>query len=105
MEIRINPGVIVINFDYLSYLICLSISGVANYSLDKLVDDVKDVVHSLGKQKCILVSHDWGGLIGWTVAAHYPELVDRFIVCNAPNVMQWKTTIESDWQQFKMSWY
>ena len=77
----------------------------ANYSLDKLVDDVKNVVDSLGKNKCILVSHDWGGLVGWTVAAHYPDLVDKFIVCNAPDIKHFKQAIESDWKQFFMSWY
>ena len=73
--------------------------------MDKLVDDVRDVVHGLGKQKCILVSHDWGGVVAWSVAAQYPDLVDRLVVCNAPTRWAWMETIENDWQQFHKSWY
>ncbi|XP_054161801.1 epoxide hydrolase 4-like [Oppia nitens] len=80
-------------------------SGVANYSLDKLVDDVRDFVVGIGKQKCILVSHDWGGLVAWTVSAKYPEIVDRFIVCNAPHIKSFMDTIETNWKQFFSSWY
>ncbi|CAG2114272.1 unnamed protein product [Medioppia subpectinata] len=81
------------------------IISVANYAVDKLVDDVRDVVHALGKEKCILVSHDWGGLVGWTTAAQYPELVDKFIVCNAPQIKHFMNAIESNWKQFFASWY
>ncbi|CAG2174483.1 unnamed protein product [Oppiella nova] len=79
--------------------------GVANYAVDKLVDDIRDVVHGLGKKKCIIVCHDWGGLVGWTTAAQYPELVDKFIVCNAPQIKHFMDTIEGSWKQFLSSWY
>lgn len=82
-----------------------TIKGTENYSMDKLVDDVRDVVQGLGKQKCILVSHDWGGLVAWMTAAQYPELVERHIVCNAPHYKHFSHTIENNWKQFLMSWY
>ena len=38
---------------------------VSDYTMDKLVKDVVELVPALGYSKCILVAHDWGGAIGW----------------------------------------
>jgi pimeloyl-ACP methyl ester carboxylesterase len=64
--------------------------GVENYTIDKLVEDVKALIEHLpGSQKVNLVGHDWGGLLAWAVAQKYPELVNKIVVINAPpyNVM------------------
>ena len=37
--------------------------GVANYSLDKLVGDVADLIEACGRQRAIVMAHDWGGAI------------------------------------------
>lgn len=79
--------------------------GVSNYSVDKLVDDIKDVIYALGKDKCILVAHDWGGLVGWFTAAQYPELVHKLIILNAPHWKYFMELVQSSWKQFFMSWY
>lgn len=34
--------------------------------------------------KVIMVSFDWGAVIGYRLAAEAPQLADRFILCNAP---------------------
>ena len=36
-----------------------------NYSVDKLADDVANLAKHLGRDKFILVGHDWGGAIGY----------------------------------------
>lgn len=33
-----------------------------DYYIDKLVEDVVNVVHGLGYKKCILAGHDWCAL-------------------------------------------
>lgn len=55
--------------------------------------------------KCILVAHDWGGLVCWTVAQTRPDLVDRFIVLNAPHIDAWQYRIATSWKQFFSAFY
>ncbi|KAG9341506.1 hypothetical protein JZ751_019011 [Albula glossodonta] len=56
-----------------------------SYRLDYLLTDVKDIVEYLGYNRCFLVGHDWGGIISWLFAIHYPEMVTKLIVLNCPH--------------------
>jgi pimeloyl-ACP methyl ester carboxylesterase len=53
--------------------------GVYDYTLDKLRADVIGLLDALKIEKVILVGHDWGGLIGWQIAAMSPQRVERFV--------------------------
>jgi pimeloyl-ACP methyl ester carboxylesterase len=53
--------------------------GVYDYTLDKLRADVIGLLDALEIDKVILVGHDWGGLIGWQIAALSPQRVERFV--------------------------
>ena len=50
------------------------------YDLPTLSADVAALVHALGERDATVVGHDWGGLLGWTVAALHPRVVHRLIV-------------------------
>nr|XP_060477300.1 epoxide hydrolase 4 [Panthera onca] len=56
-----------------------------NYKLDCLITDVKDILDSLGYSKCVLIGHDWGGMIAWLIAICFPEMVMKLIVINFPH--------------------
>ncbi|KAI6178233.1 AB hydrolase-1 domain-containing protein [Aphelenchoides besseyi] len=60
------------------------VEGSQNYTLPILVRDVVEVIRRIGGGKAILVGHDIGALVCWTVAEEYPELVSRLIVLNCP---------------------
>ncbi|XP_051997200.1 epoxide hydrolase 4-like isoform X2 [Xyrauchen texanus] len=60
-------------------------SSTESYQLDYLVTDIKDIVEYLGYNRCLLVGHDWGGIIAWLCAIHYPEMVTKLIVLNSPH--------------------
>ncbi|XP_056102210.1 epoxide hydrolase 4 [Rhinichthys klamathensis goyatoka] len=60
-------------------------SSAESYRLDYLVTDIKDIVEYLGYNRCFLVGHDWGGIIAWLCAIHYPEMVTKLIVLNSPH--------------------
>lgn len=82
--------------------------GVANYGYDILIADIIELIESLvskANPKCILVAHDWGGVLAWSVAQTRPDLVDRFIVLNAPHSSPWIKRIATTWKQFFASWY
>ena len=60
--------------------------GVRAYALPKLVDDICHVLHALSpREPAIVVGHDWGGIIGWSLARERPELLDRLVIINAPH--------------------
>jgi len=50
------------------------------YDLPTLSADVAALVRALGERDAVLVGHDWGGLLAWTVAALHPRSVRRLVV-------------------------
>jgi pimeloyl-ACP methyl ester carboxylesterase len=59
--------------------------GVENYDVRLLVGDVAAVIKSLGKEKAIIVGHDWGGLVAWQFALNLPQMTDKLIILNLPH--------------------
>ena len=53
---------------------------------------------AIGRKKCILVGHDWGGALGYNFSGKYPEMVSQYIVCNLPHPLsleeQWKSSLD-----------
>lgn len=52
------------------------------YDLAIRIDDVAALVHSLGLKRIDLVVHDWGGAIGFGLAARDLALINRLVVLN-----------------------
>jgi len=50
------------------------------YDLPTLSADAAALVRALGEQDAVVVGHDWGGLLGWTMAALHPRSVRRLVV-------------------------
>ena len=50
------------------------------YDLPTLAADVAALVRALGERDAVVVGHDWGGLLGWTMAALHPRTVRRLVV-------------------------
>ena len=57
--------------------------GFEAYAVDLLADDIRGLIEGLGAESALLVGHDWGGSIAWTVAMNHPEVVDRLAILNA----------------------
>lgn len=53
--------------------------GVHDYTLEKLRGDVLGLLDALKIDKVRLVGHDWGGLIGWQLAALAPQRIERLV--------------------------
>jgi len=53
--------------------------GVFDYTMDKLRGDVLGLLDALHIDKVFLAGHDWGGIVGWQVAALAPERVHRYV--------------------------
>ena len=55
------------------------------YTIDKICLDIVGVMRAAGHNKCILVGHDWGGMIAWNFAANFPSLVDGLATLCSPH--------------------
>jgi len=79
--------------------------GVSPYKLSNLTEDIKQVIEGLGREKCILVCHDWGAVIGWNFVENHMNMVEKYIMMGAPSVFTWRKIIISCLNQFKKSTY
>ncbi len=79
--------------------------GAANYTLDKLVGDVADLIHALGRERAVIIGHDWGGGVAWAVALQRPELVERLVVMNCPHLKRMGEALRRNPRQMLRSWY
>jgi pimeloyl-ACP methyl ester carboxylesterase len=43
------------------------------------------VIRALGRDKAVIVGHDWGGLVAWQFALNLPQMTDRLIILNLPH--------------------
>src|SRR6266436_7908795 len=78
---------------------------VRDYRLDRLAADVAGLIDAAGRQRAIIVGHDWGGAVAWWLAANNPELVERLIIINVPHPLVMRRMIFSDPRQTLRSWY
>ena len=58
---------------------------VERYQMSQLVGDVRALIAHLGKKSCVLVAHDWGGVVGWATAIACPDSVEKLVIINAPH--------------------
>ncbi|CAB3228632.1 unnamed protein product [Arctia plantaginis] len=79
--------------------------GVSSYKIDILIEDVRDLIRQLGSQKCILISHDWGGVIACRFRDKYPDMLSALIVLASVSSTAWCREIWTNPIQRKQSWY
>ena len=59
--------------------------GLEAYGMERLTADVVAVLDALNIEKATIIGHDWGGMVAWSVAASYPERVQRLGILNLPH--------------------
>ncbi len=59
--------------------------GGENYLMGHLVGDVQAVIRHIGRDKAIIIGHDWGGAIAWQFATQLPALTERLIILDMPH--------------------
>ena len=80
-------------------------AGVAAYTLDRLADDVLGLADALGRERFLVVGHDWGGVVAWHLAGRNPERISRAVILNAPHpATLWRYARRHPSQLLK-SWY
>jgi len=80
-----------------------------DYDIKFLVNDVKELIHSFGKGKAIVIGHDWGGSITWELADLFPDVCESIVVLNSPHrgayAKNIRKNIRVNLRQSLRSWY
>jgi pimeloyl-ACP methyl ester carboxylesterase len=85
--------------------------GLAAYDITELSKDVVGLVDAAGRQKCILVGHDWGAAVAWVTALVAPERLDKLAILNVPHPVVMARTLRGSGDQvrrlaqLRKSWY
>lgn len=60
-------------------------AGGENYAMKFLVADVAAVVRHFKRERAVIMGHDWGGAVAWSVAIYMPEIVEKLVILNLPH--------------------
>lgn len=78
---------------------------VEDYGISYLIEDVRGLITALGREKAIVVGHDWGGFVAWLFASKYEHMVDRLVTLNSAHPLAMKHQLENSFEQMVKSWY
>ena len=70
------------------------------YKAKHLVADVLALAAHYTKEKFVLVAHDWGGAVAWSVAIAHPERLSQLVMLNSPHpYLFWRELCNNPAQQ------
>lgn len=75
------------------------------YDAMTLAADVAGLIRALGERDAVVVGHDWGGIVAWTMAAVHPDVVRRLAVLSIAHPLRWPIALLRDSGQRRASGY
>ncbi len=63
------------------------------YDLITAAADAAGLIRSLGEANAVVVGHDWGGLVAWTLASYFPKAARRLAVVSMAHPLQLRPTV------------
>lgn len=63
------------------------------YDLITAASDAAGMVRALGEANAVIVGHDWGGLVAWTMAAYFPKVVRRLAIVSVAHPLRMRATV------------
>ena len=80
--------------------------GIEAYRIANIVEDVAGIVRALGRERAVIVGHDWGGAAAYAFAMMHPEKTSRLCVLNSPHPARFARELEKgNVEQLRRSWY
>ena len=99
-----EAGFRVVAPDLRGYNLSSKPEGFDAYTADKLAADVRGLIRELGAESAMVVGHDWGGTVAWTLAMNHPEVVDRLVILNAAHPRKLNEGLHNP-RQLLRTWY
>ena len=75
----------------------------ADYSIEKLLDDVSGLIKASEADSVVLIGHDWGAIVAWFFAMRRPSELDRLVIMNVPHPAAARKGVS--WRQLARSYY
>jgi pimeloyl-ACP methyl ester carboxylesterase len=100
----VKAGFRVVAPDLRGYNLSSRPDGYDAYTADKLAGDIRGLIRELGAESAMVVGHDWGGTVAWTLAANHPDVVDRLVILNAAHPRKLNEGLRNP-RQLLRSWY
>jgi epoxide hydrolase 4 len=100
----VKAGFRVVAPDLRGYNLSSGPDGFREYTADKLATDISGLIGALGAESAMVVGHDWGGSVAWSLAMNHPEVVDRLVILNAAHPRKLNEGLKSP-RQLLRSWY
>jgi pimeloyl-ACP methyl ester carboxylesterase len=79
-------------------------TGLAEYAIELLLDDVAALIDASGARSTTLIAHDWGAIIAWYFAIRRVRPLSRLVIMNVPHPFAALHALRT-WKQFTRSWY
>jgi pimeloyl-ACP methyl ester carboxylesterase len=80
-------------------------AGIEQYAMPLLVNDVRAVIKAEGRTSAVIVGHDWGGAVAWTLAMTHPDWIQALVILNLPHPSGIQREIKNNPEQRKNSQY
>jgi epoxide hydrolase 4 len=80
-------------------------AGIEQYAMPLLVNDIGAVIKAEGRASAVIVGHDWGGAVAWTLAMTHPEWIQALVILNLPHPAGIQREIKNNPEQRKNSQY
>jgi pimeloyl-ACP methyl ester carboxylesterase len=77
---------------------------VSAYKTRTLVEDVAALIQAANAKETLLLAHDWGGVLAWSLAMQQPRLINRLVILNLPHPACFARELKR-FEQLKKSWY
>ncbi len=58
---------------------------VSAYRTRTLVEDVAALIQAANPRETLLLAHDWGGALAWSLALQQPQLIHKLVMMNMPH--------------------
>ena len=100
----VNAGFRVVAPDLRGYNLSSGPDAFTDYTADKLAADIRGLISELGADTAMVVGHDWGGTVAWSLAMNHPEVVDRLAILNAAHPRKLNEGLRNP-RQLLRNWY
>lgn len=95
----------VVAIDQRGYNLSDQPAGAESYDMSRLVEDIEAVIRSRGRDRAVVVGHDWGGAVAWNFAMTRPAMTERLVVVNLPHPRWLRRELARNPQQQRNSAY
>lgn len=102
---RFGGGFFAVAPDLRGYNLSSKPAELSAYKPAALVGDLVGLIRGLGYEKAVVVAHDWGGALCWSLATAHPECVDKLVILNAPHPIPFVRALVENAEQREASAY